>query len=38
VFKSNRFERRFRDMHTIAQQLQGRDIHYEAVGKSILEG
>ena len=38
VFKSNKFERRFRDMHAIAQQLQGRDIHYEAVGKSILEG
>jgi alkylation response protein AidB-like acyl-CoA dehydrogenase len=36
VFKSNKFERRFRDMHAIAQQLQGRDIHYETVGQAIL--
>ena len=33
VFSANPFERRFRDMHTIAQQLQGRDSHYEDVGK-----
>jgi hypothetical protein len=25
-------------MHTIAQQLQGRDSHYEDVGKVILSG
>jgi alkylation response protein AidB-like acyl-CoA dehydrogenase len=36
VFKSNPFERRFRDMHTIKQQIQGRDTHYEDVGKMIL--
>ena len=36
VFKSNPFERRFRDMHTIAQQIQARDTHYEDVGKMIL--
>ena len=36
VFKSNPFERRFRDMHAIAQQIQGRDTHYEDVGKMIL--
>ncbi|MBR0776799.1 acyl-CoA dehydrogenase family protein [Bradyrhizobium diazoefficiens] len=36
VFRSNPFERRFRDMHAIAQQLQARDTHYEDVGKAIL--
>ena len=25
VFNANKFERRFRDMHAIAQQIQGRD-------------
>lgn len=38
VFSANRFERRFRDMHAIAQQIQGRDSHYEDVGKAILSG
>jgi alkylation response protein AidB-like acyl-CoA dehydrogenase len=36
VFRSNPFERRFRDMHAIAQQIQARDNHYEDVGKMIL--
>jgi alkylation response protein AidB-like acyl-CoA dehydrogenase len=36
VFRKNPFERRFRDMHAIAQQLQARDTHYEDVGKAIL--
>jgi indole-3-acetate monooxygenase len=36
VFKSNPFERRFRDMHTIKQQIQARDNHYEDVGRSML--
>jgi indole-3-acetate monooxygenase len=36
VFKSNPFERRFRDMHAIAQQIQARDNHYEDVGRMIL--
>jgi alkylation response protein AidB-like acyl-CoA dehydrogenase len=36
VFRANRFERRFRDMHAIAQQVQARDTHYEDVGKAIL--
>ena len=36
VFKSNPFERRFRDMHAIAQQIQSRDTHYEDVGKMLL--
>ena len=36
VFAANPFERRFRDMHAIAQQIQGRDTHYEDVGRAIL--
>jgi alkylation response protein AidB-like acyl-CoA dehydrogenase len=36
VFNANKLERRFRDMHTIAQQIQGRNSHYEDVGKAIL--
>jgi alkylation response protein AidB-like acyl-CoA dehydrogenase len=36
VFKANKFERRFRDMHAIAQQIQARYAHYEDVGKRIL--
>ena len=38
VFRANKFERRFRDMHAIAQQIQARDSHYEDVGKAILAG
>jgi indole-3-acetate monooxygenase len=36
VFRANKFERRFRDMHAIAQQIQARDTHYEDVGKAVL--
>jgi alkylation response protein AidB-like acyl-CoA dehydrogenase len=36
VFAANPFERRFRDMHTIAQQIQARDTHYEDAGKVML--
>jgi alkylation response protein AidB-like acyl-CoA dehydrogenase len=36
IFASNPFERRFRDLHTIAQQVQGRKSHYETVGKFLL--
>src|SRR6185437_16238523 len=28
VFEENPFERRLRDMHTVAQQAQGRQLHY----------
>src|ERR1700731_2647498 len=38
VFRANKFERRFRDMHAIAQQIQARDTHYEDVGRAILAG
>jgi hypothetical protein len=37
IFESNPFERRFRDMHAITQQLQGRRSHFETVGKYLLE-
>jgi len=37
VFRSNPFERRFRDMHAISQQIQARDTHYEDVGKTLIE-
>ena len=37
VFRANKFERRFRDMHAIAQQIQARDNHYEDVGKMLLD-
>src|SRR6478672_2359601 len=36
VFRANKFERRFRDMHAISQQVQARNTHYEDVGKVIL--
>ena len=36
VFRANPFERRFRDMHAITQQIQARDTHYEDVGKALL--
>ncbi|WP_298243106.1 acyl-CoA dehydrogenase family protein [uncultured Bradyrhizobium sp.] len=38
VFRKHPFERRFRDIHAIAQQIQARDTHYEDVGKAILTG
>ena len=38
VFSANKFERRFRDMHAIEQQIQARDTHYEDAGKAILSG
>ena len=36
VFRANKFERRFRDMHAVAQQIQARDIYYETVGQVML--
>lgn len=38
VFAANPFERRFRDVHAIAQQIQARDTHYEDAGRVILSG
>jgi alkylation response protein AidB-like acyl-CoA dehydrogenase len=36
IFNINPFERRFRDIHSVAQQLQGRQQHFETVGAHIL--
>ncbi len=36
VFEENPFERRLRDMHTVAQQAQGRQLHFETVGQLML--
>jgi alkylation response protein AidB-like acyl-CoA dehydrogenase len=36
VFIANPFERRFRDINTVAQQLQGRKSHYQTVGQYLL--
>jgi alkylation response protein AidB-like acyl-CoA dehydrogenase len=36
VFAANPFERRFRDIHTVTQQLQGRQEHYQTVGQYRL--
>jgi alkylation response protein AidB-like acyl-CoA dehydrogenase len=36
IFTANPFERRFRDIHTVSQQLQGRQEHYETVGQYQL--
>ena len=36
VFTSSLFERRFRDIHTVAQQVQGRAAHFETVGRCML--
>jgi alkylation response protein AidB-like acyl-CoA dehydrogenase len=38
IFKGTPFERRFRDMHTLSQQIQSRDAHFEMVGKIIFNG
>ena len=36
IFTSSAFERRFRDIHTVTQQLQGRQAHFETVGRYLL--
>jgi alkylation response protein AidB-like acyl-CoA dehydrogenase len=36
IFESNPFERRFRDAHTVVQQYQGRQAHFETVGQVLL--
>jgi alkylation response protein AidB-like acyl-CoA dehydrogenase len=38
IFNSHPLERRFRDMHTVTQQLQGRLSHFETVGAYLLGG
>jgi alkylation response protein AidB-like acyl-CoA dehydrogenase len=36
VFASNPFERRFRDMHTVTQQVQAQAANFELVGQVLL--
>jgi len=36
IFDANPFERRFRDIHSVAQQLQGRQQHFETVGQYMM--
>lgn len=36
IFDENPFERRFRDIHSVAQQLQGRQVHFETVGQHMM--
>lgn len=36
IFASGPYERRFRDLHTVTQQMQGRRAHYETVGAYML--
>jgi alkylation response protein AidB-like acyl-CoA dehydrogenase len=36
IFPGSPFERRFRDMHTLSQQIQSRDSHYESIGRVLL--
>ena len=36
IFEEQPFERRLRDIHAVAQQSQGRQLHYETVGQMML--
>src|SRR5205085_1541967 len=36
IFPGSPFERRFRDIHTVSQQIQARTAHFEAVGRILL--
>jgi alkylation response protein AidB-like acyl-CoA dehydrogenase len=36
IFPGSPFERRFRDMHTLSQQIQARGAHFEQVGQILL--
>lgn len=36
IFKSNQFERRFRDIHTVSQQVQGNIARMQSVGQYYL--
>jgi indole-3-acetate monooxygenase len=38
IFPGTPFERRFRDIHTLSQQIQSRDAHFEAVGRVMFNG
>jgi alkylation response protein AidB-like acyl-CoA dehydrogenase len=36
IFQSQAFERRFRDIHAVTQQVQGRPVHFETVGAHVM--
>ncbi|MDP8922458.1 MAG: acyl-CoA dehydrogenase family protein [Chloroflexota bacterium] len=36
IFTANPFERRFRDIHAVSQQVQARQTHFETVGQFLL--
>ena len=36
IFLGTTFERRFRDIHTLSQQIQSRSAHFESVGQILL--
>ena len=36
IFERHPFEQRFRDIHALTQQVQGRHTHYENVGRYLL--
>jgi len=36
IFTSGPFDRRFRDIHAVTQQVQGRQAHFETVGQFLL--
>ena len=36
IFPGSPFERRFRDIHTLSQQIQSRSAHFEQVGQVLL--
>jgi alkylation response protein AidB-like acyl-CoA dehydrogenase len=36
IFDGSAFGRRFRDIHTLLQQIQSREAHFEAVGQILL--
>ncbi|MBS0558828.1 MAG: acyl-CoA dehydrogenase family protein [Proteobacteria bacterium] len=38
IFDANPFERRFRDVNAVTQQVQGRHTHFETVGQWMLGG
>jgi indole-3-acetate monooxygenase len=36
IFDENPFERPWRDVHSVSQQLQGRQVHFETVGAHMM--
>jgi alkylation response protein AidB-like acyl-CoA dehydrogenase len=37
IFENQPFERRFRDIHAVTQQVQGRPVHFETVGAHMID-